>query len=135
MLCTRQVYKMPGVARVGIGLLPKDGYITIASVLPDGPAAAVICCGEVLLAINGVPVEPGGNINAAKAAQSRIAAATMQDTGSGRLEPVRLTLGSLALASPKGVDDLDLLVDVSDSSTHDPKRCPPIGVNEVVQSV
>ena len=98
--------------------------------------AAVVCSGEVLLAVNGVPIK-GGDLAAAKAAQTSIAAATMQDTGTGRLRPVRLTLGSLALASPKGVDDLKNLFFDCDRkpAALDPKRCPPLGVSEVVQSI
>ena len=54
----------------------------------------------------------------------------------------RLTLGSLALPSPKGIeaDFADLSLDFGDAEADsepvlDPKRVQPLGVSEVVQSL
>lgn len=127
--------QMPGVARVGVGLQSRNGRVHIATVNPGGPAALLVTKDDVLLAVNGVPIENGD----ALAAQKAIVSATHQSTETGRMLPVRLTLGTLQLPSPKGVDDLFL--EIWESEQHgeqaSPRKKPsvPLQVSEVVQSL
>ena len=101
---------MPGVARVGISLQQRHGRVIVHSVVDDAPAAMSVAKGDVLVAVNGEPV--GAD---AQAAQRMIVHKTKQCTETGRVLPVRLTIGTLVLPSPKGVDELDMLsLDISD---------------------
>merc|ERR1711934_974539 len=109
---TVEIYKMPGEPRVGIGLVSEHGHVVVASVLPEGPAAMLVAVNEVVVAVNGTPV--GAD---AAAAQKAIIAGTAQSTATGRMLPVRLTLGKLECNSPKGID-ADFRCDISD-----PARC------------
>jgi len=125
----------PGFPRVGIVLQqPKKGPITVASVLPDGPAAGRVTQGEVVIAVNGVPVHD------AVVAQQKIVAATGQSTSTGRLLPVRLTLGTLALPclperSPKGIADLRLDGGLRRRGRHESRQARACGGGEAVQSL
>ena len=127
---------MAGTQRVGINMQRQRNHVRIHSVLLDSPAALQVCKGEVLVAVNGQPV--GSD---AAAAQRMLQAATSQCTATGRVLPVRLTLGSLALASPKGIDELDLSLDVGGNAVDisdgepDVRRAPPLDEREVVQSL
>ena len=92
------VSQMPGVARIGVGLQEKGGYVTVNYVLPDSPAARYVAKGEVVIAVNGVLV--GAD---AQGAQQAIVAA-LQPRMTGEYVPVRLTIGRLELPSPKGIE-------------------------------
>ena len=127
---------MPGAARVGVELQQRGGVVVVAGVMPDSPAAMLIAKGEVLLAVNDTQVGD----DAKMAQRCIVTAITSQSTPSGRLVPVRLTVGSLEMSSPKGIDDLQLLdlrleADDKEEPTFDPKRMAPLGVSEVVQAL
>jgi len=114
-----EVYKMAGVARIGINLHRHKNCVMIASVTPDSPASTLVCKGDVLIAVNNEPVADDP-----EKASKQIMVATAQCTSTGRLLPIQLTLGKLQVASPKGIeaDFLDM-------------RQPPLDVSEVTQSL
>ena len=123
---------MPGEARCGVALQSKDGFVNIAKIVPDSPAAAVVHKGQTVVAVNGERV----NGDAALAQRLIVCAIQAQSCTTGRLLPVRLTVGTLQLDSPKGIE-ADFL-DISDPIAEGPKpehdkRQPPLGVGEVVQ--
>ena len=110
---------MPGSPRVGIGLQSKDGYVTVANVIDGSPASRCIAKGDIVTAVNDVLIENGD----AAQAQKAILTATHQSTTTGRMLPVRLTIGTLQLASPKGVDDLFLnMWDQEAAETASPRK-------------
>ena len=103
---------------MGIGLQSKGGYVTVANVVDGSPAAACVAKGDIIVAVNDVPVQ-----NDASAAQKAILTATHQSTTTGRMLPVRLTIGTLQLASPKGVDELFLdMWDRETAETASPRK-------------
>ena len=51
---------MPGHSRIGIGVQSDKGYVKVASVLPDGPAARILSVDDIILAVNGKPVANTG---------------------------------------------------------------------------
>jgi hypothetical protein len=46
--------------RAALGLRPEEGGVRLVRVLPHGSAASVLRCGDVLLAVGGVPLDPTG---------------------------------------------------------------------------
>ena len=120
---------MEGTARVGINLRNKHGHVMIASVLSDSPASKVLAKGDVVLEVNGVAVG-----HDAQTAQLAIRTASVQSTVTGHLLPVRLTVGTLELPSPKGIE-ADFGLDLSDPTHGDSRRVvPPLEIpREVVQ--
>ena len=120
--------QMPGSSRVGIGVKRKHGVVNIVDVVPGGPSALHVAVGDVLVEVNGTAVGKDAGL-----AQRLILTAVNQSTTTGQLMPVRLTLGTLELPSPKSVDDdldfsLDLEMD-SDQSGGGAQR------REVVQTL
>ena len=126
---------MPGHSRIGIGVQSDKGYVKVASVLPDGPAARILSVDDIILAVNGKPVANTGMCTEddACAVQKQIVFATNQCTSTGRMLPVRLTIATLTIASPKGIEaDLDYL-GLAESEWREPKPMPPPGMSDVAQ--
>ena len=118
---------MPGVSRIGIGLQSKDGHVIVHNVLPNGAAAMLVAKGDVVFAVNGTLVHEDAAL-----AQRLIVNASTQSTDSGRVLPVRVTLGSINIPSPTGVE-ADFMLDFS--RLDNKRNSAEFGVNEVLQSL
>ena len=119
---------MAGVARVGVGLTSSAGRVIIDHVIEDSPASMVLQKGDVVLAVNDSVLHDD-----AEKAQRCIMAATAQCTSSGKMLPVRLTIASLDVESPKGIE-ADFSVAFAEANAASKKVAPP-DVREVVQSL
>ena len=126
------IFKTASTPRIGVELEKNNGHVVLAAVVPGSPAshalpAMAVDTTEVIavLAVNGQTVGD----DAALAAKL-IAAGSVQCTSTGKMQPIRLTIGRLQecdeLHSPKGIDELEL----GDLLIKQPRH-----VTEVVQSI
>ena len=78
----------------------RKGHVFVDAIALNSPATGLVEAQEVLVAVNGIPVEGDAHM-----AQRAIALALGQSKPTGHCAPVRLTLAKLVKAT--GAEDLD----------------------------